>query len=263
MNCRLNTSPATARSAGRQGFTMVEIAIALGVIGFAMVAIIGILPAGLEVQRDNRSETIINQDATFWMEALRSGTVNADHVLELTERIQLIDRSFDPAVTNYFRHYLLPPLPGIPLEQPFDSVSNIIGLLTWPAGGPHREVVARINAVSGAAAEKEMNPPAREISFAYLLRVVIERRNAIEPAIDPDDLALPFVAVANEQGVAIQREEHFGYPEATSLLEIRLAFLYPAIQEGRLPPRAQNYRSSLARYVTNDPPSSFYFYLRP
>src|SRR5262245_18059976 len=30
------------------GFTMIEIAIALGVIGFALVAIIGILPSGLE-----------------------------------------------------------------------------------------------------------------------------------------------------------------------------------------------------------------------
>ena len=46
------------------GFSMIEIAIALGVIGFALVAIVGILPLGLTVQRDNRAETIINQDAT-------------------------------------------------------------------------------------------------------------------------------------------------------------------------------------------------------
>ena len=52
---------------------MIEIAIAIAVIGFALVAIIGILPRGLEVQRDNRSETIINQDGTFWLEAIRNG----------------------------------------------------------------------------------------------------------------------------------------------------------------------------------------------
>ena len=40
----------------RRGFTMIEIAIALGVIGFALVAIMGILPLGLTVQRDNRFE---------------------------------------------------------------------------------------------------------------------------------------------------------------------------------------------------------------
>jgi hypothetical protein len=44
-------------------FTMVEIAISLAVIGFALVAIIGVLPRGLRVQRENREETIINQDA--------------------------------------------------------------------------------------------------------------------------------------------------------------------------------------------------------
>ena len=35
-------------------FTMVEIALALAIIGFALVAIIGVLPFGLNVQRQNR-----------------------------------------------------------------------------------------------------------------------------------------------------------------------------------------------------------------
>ena len=50
---------------------MIEIAIALAVIAFALVAIIGVLPIGMNVQRDNRAETIINHDATYWMEAIR------------------------------------------------------------------------------------------------------------------------------------------------------------------------------------------------
>ena len=45
-------------------FTMIEIAICLAIIGFALVAIIGVLPLGMNTQRDNREETIINQDAT-------------------------------------------------------------------------------------------------------------------------------------------------------------------------------------------------------
>src|ERR1041384_4381663 len=55
-------------------FTMVEIAIALGVIAFALIAIIGVLPSGLQVGRDNREETIINQDARLLLEALRNGS---------------------------------------------------------------------------------------------------------------------------------------------------------------------------------------------
>ena len=65
--------PGRLEACPTSGFTLVEIAIALGVIGFALVAIIGILPVGLQIQRDNRAETIINQDGTFWLEAIRNG----------------------------------------------------------------------------------------------------------------------------------------------------------------------------------------------
>jgi type II secretory pathway pseudopilin PulG len=57
---------------------MIEIAISLAVIGFALVAIIGVLPLGMEVQKENREETIINQDATMFMEAIRNGAQGMD-----------------------------------------------------------------------------------------------------------------------------------------------------------------------------------------
>ena len=41
------------------GFTMIELVICLGIIAFALVAIIGVLPVGINVQKDNREETII------------------------------------------------------------------------------------------------------------------------------------------------------------------------------------------------------------
>ena len=55
-------------------FTMVEIAISLGVIAIALVAILGVLPTGVRVQRDNREDTILNQEGVFWVEAIRSGS---------------------------------------------------------------------------------------------------------------------------------------------------------------------------------------------
>jgi len=60
-------------SAGTRAFTMIEIALCLAIIGFALVAIIGVLPTGMGVQKDNREETIIDQDATVWMDAIRNG----------------------------------------------------------------------------------------------------------------------------------------------------------------------------------------------
>src|ERR1041385_8247392 len=75
-------------------FTMIEIALCLAIIGFALVAIIGVLPAGLNVQKENREETIINQDATVWMDAIRNG---AQGYNDLTNYVT--------GVTNYAQYY--------------------------------------------------------------------------------------------------------------------------------------------------------------
>src|SRR5208282_4413959 len=63
------------RRQGELGFTMVEIAMAIGVIGFALVAIIGILPAGMTVQQSNREDTLVAQDAPYFLDAIRNGCV--------------------------------------------------------------------------------------------------------------------------------------------------------------------------------------------
>ena len=64
--------------ARRSAFTLVEVAISLAVIAFALVAILGLLPMGMEVQRDNRHDTIINQDGAYLIEAIRHGARGID-----------------------------------------------------------------------------------------------------------------------------------------------------------------------------------------
>ena len=61
-----------------QGFTMIEIAICLAIIGVALVGIIGVLPYGMNTQRDNREETVIGQDANMLVELIRNGSHGAD-----------------------------------------------------------------------------------------------------------------------------------------------------------------------------------------
>src|ERR1051325_8877742 len=58
----------------KAAFTMVEIAFSLAIVAFALVAIMGVLPTGMTGQKDNREDTLINNDGTFWTEALRSGS---------------------------------------------------------------------------------------------------------------------------------------------------------------------------------------------
>jgi len=122
MNVRTAIShpPATSRAGG---FTMLEIAIALGVIAFALIAIIGILPTGLQTQRDTREETIVNQDARLLVEAIRTGG------RDLTSDIGAFVKS-----SNGF------PIAGIP-------TSNFIQLLSDIYDGPHTNV---LNSITGS-----------------------------------------------------------------------------------------------------------------
>ena len=72
------------------GFTMIEIALCLAIIGFALVSILLVLPTGMNSQRDTREETIISQDASVLMEAIRGGARGMD---DLTNYVY--------AITNY------------------------------------------------------------------------------------------------------------------------------------------------------------------
>jgi type II secretory pathway pseudopilin PulG len=84
-----------SRRHSEAGFTMAEIAIALGVIAFALIAIIGVLPIGLQTQRDNREETIIVEDARVLIEAIRNG--GRDVTSDLGAFVQYVDGGQSPA----------------------------------------------------------------------------------------------------------------------------------------------------------------------
>src|SRR6266498_4220672 len=98
---RTRTRTRTRRNSSQESaFTMVEIAISLAIIAFALVAIIGVLPLGLDVQKENRQETIINQDAGYFMDAIRNGARGLEdltnYVLEIRRYVQEYDASTNP-----------------------------------------------------------------------------------------------------------------------------------------------------------------------
>src|SRR5688572_26603896 len=133
----------SARSANSEtAFTMVEIAIALAVIGFALVAIIGVLPSGLEVQKDNREETVINQDAVYFMDAIRSGARGADDLTNYVYAITIYWATYPKGNTNspplsqdhddYDRFGSRVTSQTVGTAFALDRGSNIIGLLSTP-----------------------------------------------------------------------------------------------------------------------------------
>jgi type II secretory pathway pseudopilin PulG len=146
---KLRTRTFEGASGSRErAFTMVEIAIALAVIAFALVAIIGILPTGLQVQRDNREETLVNQDARLLIEAIKSG--GRDITSDLGRYV--VSTNDIPCDQNS--------PPGIP-------TTNLIQLLTDPIGRApgvfHNDII--MSSVSGAIATR-----GSDMGFRYHIR---------------------------------------------------------------------------------------------
>jgi type II secretory pathway pseudopilin PulG len=175
-------------SSGRSGFTMVEIALCLAIIGFALVAIIGVLPTGLGVQKDNREETIINQDATVWMDLIRNGGQGmndlTNYVLSVSNTATTYEYGAGPSPTPkgfraFFFTYNLSLRDGSDFAPHIflNSGTNIVGLLSIPKYVPinggfiSNYVVASVLSLSGAAVEKapQKNDAILEAAFGYRL----------------------------------------------------------------------------------------------
>ena len=261
--CRPPFSPPCRATAA---FTMIEIALCLAIIGVGLVAIVGVLPIGLNTQRDTREETVVNQDATVLLEAIRNGQHGAD---DLTNYVY--------AITNYWTLYnangnvagsgidgynyqgsqvtKIAPPPSIPLT----NGANIIGLLSTPEfttnasgfylpiptlfnnNGYSNHVVAYVRSLSGLATEK---PPQNNDlmvgdSFSYRIYCV----NAGVPF----DTNRPFAGYVRQ----LFANEH----------ELRMTFLWPQQPNGSLGSGRHTYRTTIAGQLgTNAANQGLYFY---
>ena len=265
---------------------MIEIAISLAIIGFALasqglgsavvlnaifllalivsiplygfqpayltVAIIGVLPLGLNTQRVNREQTVINQDATVFMEDIRNGVRGADdltnYVYAITnERVFYKNGTPSVSTLGYDAGYLTTGARIVGLmsspeytDVPGDPISVLNG------NGVSNHVVAYVRSISGPAFEKppQDNPILQQDSFSYRIYCV----NA--------PVAVDTNAVANP-----------GYTRqfAANLRELRLTFLWPVLPNGKLPaqPFRATYRTLVAGGMTSDKSNGqafLYFY---
>ncbi len=144
---------------------MVEIAISLAVVSFALVAIVGVLPTGLQVQRDNREETLVNADGAYLMEALRNGE---DRLGLLRDSVYYVSVNFK----NGTREQFINDQPRA--EDRYDG-QRLIGLLGTPRSSSPQgvsNVVAWVRALSGTAIDRD--PDARDLAFRYQLVTEIQ-----------------------------------------------------------------------------------------
>lgn len=227
--------------AGQAGFTMVEIAISLAVIGIALVAIIGVLPIGMHTQRDNREETIINQDATVFIEAIRGGARGMDDLTNYVYAITNFQVVYPAGTLNTYGY----------INKYLTNGANIVGLLSTPeftdssfnptnnlfSGGYSNHVVAYVRSISGPAVEKppQDSPIIQADSFGYRILCV----NA---------------SVAVDTNLYNTRLYPKGPPAynkqlAANLHELRLTFLWPQQPNGNLGPGRQTFRTMVAGQI--------------
>ena len=244
-------------------FTLVEVALSLAIIGFALVAIIGSLPFGLNVQRENREETIIVQDANFFLDAIRNGARGLD---DLTNYVDAITNyvtvySIVSGTTNvlagtdvYAYTYMNAWFNGAP--RPQNVITNgerIIGLMTTPRlifpanSSPipndfiSNYVVAYIRSISGPAIEKspQTNAIIRDLSFRYRLIPEISQFNDWnlnwvnfnEPGLTTNEIVIRSNTWRMAQG------------KQANLNEIRLLFRWPIATRGNVGNQRQVFRT--------------------
>jgi type II secretory pathway pseudopilin PulG len=229
----------------QSAFTMVEVAISLAIISFALLAIVGNLPMGMNVQRENREATLVSQDATVFMEAISKG---ASGLNDLTNYVY--------AITNNRVLYQ----GGNPSDSPIGYDTNylttgarIVGLMstpeyTDPQGDPisttngvsdyvRNHVVACVRSLSGPAVEKppQDNDIVRGDSFTYQIVCV----NA-PLALDPGTIGQ-------------------GYPKQLSYnqRELRFTFLWPVRPNGTVGGGRQTFRASVLGQMSIDKTVSY------
>jgi type II secretory pathway pseudopilin PulG len=238
---------------------MVEIAISLAIIAFALVAIIGVLPLGLDVQKENRQETIINQDAGYFMDAIRNGARGLDdltnYVFAITNSVQTYETSLtttnpkgSPVIYGY--SYFESRRDGVLTvpQFPLNHGSNIVGILSTPkiiADGPDlfhsNYVVAYVRGLSGSATEKFPQSDRNVLSLAFSYRMI--------PEVDP----IPSYDTSSAYGKNLQ----------ANLNEVRLLFRWPLLPNWSAGNGRQVYRSLVGGSRTNEPAGSPLWFFLP
>jgi prepilin-type N-terminal cleavage/methylation domain-containing protein len=262
------------------GFTMVEIAICLAIIGIALVAIIGVLPIGINVQRDNREETLIDQDATVFIENIRNGARGLDDLTNYVYAITNTWTLYTPLGTvggtgvngyTYTSFSVVPPYSSFSSGAPLTNGANIIGLLSTPEysgnlngsplsslvnGGYSNYVVAYVHSLSGPAVEKPPQNNAILVSDSFGYKMICEN---VPVAVDTNLFNLSNPTPAQQQ------QQLYASNLAANLRELRLTFLWPLLPNGNIGNGRQTFRTTVAGQLvpTNVVPNNVLYFFQP
>jgi prepilin-type N-terminal cleavage/methylation domain-containing protein len=254
--------PLSIRRRARAAFTMVEIAICLAIIGIALVGIIGMLPYGMNTQRDTREETIMDQDVGILLPAITQGMRGMDDLTNYVYAVTNFQTFYNSDGTTgqtsiYGYTYTGSALNGTSFGPVLTNGENIIGILSTPEyansttlqplpnvinGGFSNHVVAYVRALSGLASEKPPQDNSLMLNDAFTYRLLVVNAPV---ALDTNTFNTPY-------NLQIWQNER----------ELRLTFLSPQQPNGSIGNNRLTYRATIAGQLapTNYNNETFYFY---
>jgi len=222
-----------------------------------------VLPTGMTVQKDNREDTLVNNDAAFWTEALRSGSRGID---DLTNYVV--------AITNYWTIYSDSAPPAAHVDAHIfngawsDGTSNgnwisnglrIVGLLTTPRYIDTTPVtskaiffrsnyiVAYVRSMSGQAGEKfpQTNTVMQDLAFGYRLMPEIAPYTYYEPVWTNYTQA----GLSASEVVARSNYWRIASTVQTNLCDLRLTFRWPSFPNGKVGNDRQIFRTVAGGHI--------------
>jgi len=237
---------------------MLEIAVSLGVIAIAMVAILGVLPSGLNVQKDNRERTFINEDARFIIDALREG---GEALYVLTNHVEAILRVGTNQAGATVTHTLILPnihfdptfvqselgRPSGQVDLPINTPLFILAALSTPSGTPIdtknfalSHTVALMRSFGGGMME-QVQGASNDLSFHYYLTIEVAPFNTFYATND-------IINAGTGNGEALQSlfRQYQVNVEANNMHELRLTFAWPVLANGRVGVNRQTYRTLIS-----------------
>lgn len=240
--------PTSLNRRGESAFTMMEIAIALGVVVFALVAIVGILPTGLNVEKENREATLINEDGPYFLEAIKNGSRGLEILTNYVDSITISETNggigqtiiytnspggtgFNPNMTN--GHWIIGLLSRPKYWNPTDpSINNQLNNFT-------NRIEARVHALSGAAVEQ--GKITREIAFSYSILCEL--------------VPINFHAVYKDtnNAFAAERNDLFTQKLQANTYELRLSFRWPLLPNGNVGNGRKIFRTYISGQMIRDP----------
>jgi type II secretory pathway pseudopilin PulG len=234
---------------------MIEVALSLAIIGFALVAIIAILPLGMNVQKENREETIINQDYTVWLDALRGGSRGYDdltnYVLGITNSAGVYTRNGNTYTVTYYTNVYTRTLSlhnGTSITPPVFITNGaiIVGLMSTPRyeatkdGFVSNHMVAIVRAMSGLASDKypQTNQTLLESAFTY--RLITDVLPYVP--VDPTQMS------ANPSAGALYSRYVYVSELESNAWDLRMTFRWPVYPNGQPGSFRQSYQTMIGGY---------------